>query len=130
MQKKHTRLMDLILSRGLVTEEQLEEALEEKKAKDISLEEALVSLGLISEREMITILCQQMKVGYAELRTMKLDEEAVYLIDGKAAKKYNLIPVGFDGENKDIIQVAMADPMDFAAIDDLEIITNKRISNR
>lgn len=127
MQKKHTRLMDLILSRGLVTEEQLEEALEEKKAKDISLEEALVSLGLISEREMITILCQQMKVGYAELRTMKLDEEAVYLIDGKAAKKYNLIPVGFDGENKDIIQVAMADPMDFAAIDDLEIITNKRI---
>ena len=87
MQKKHTRLMDLILSRGLVTEEQLEEALEEKKAKDISLEEALVSLGLISVREMITILCQQMKVGYAELRTMKLDEEAVYLIDGKAAKK-------------------------------------------
>ncbi|MEY8338673.1 ATPase, T2SS/T4P/T4SS family [Lachnospiraceae bacterium 62-35] len=126
-QKPRIRLGDFLISQGFITEEQLKYALEEQKIRKTRLGETLISLGCVSEKDITDILCEQLHLEYAELRKMKLDEAAVYTISENIAKKYNLIPIGFDRNHPEILRVAMSDPLDFMAIDDLEIVTNRRI---
>lgn len=128
IQRQRIRLGDFLVSQELITDEQLEEALKEQKIRKTKLGETLISLGYVSEQKIVDILCEQLHLEYVELRKMKLDEAAVYTINEAMAKKYNLIPIGFASDNPNILRVAMSDPMDFVAIDDLEIVTNLRIA--
>ena len=79
------------------------------------------------ERAIVKILCDQLHIEYVESRNMKLDEAAVYTINETVAKNTALIPIGFDKDNPNMMRVAMSDPMDFMAIDDIAIITNFKI---
>ena len=124
---KRIRLGDLLVQKGLITEEQLMRALKEQRQRGTKLGETLISLGYVSERAIVKILCDQLHIEYVELRNMKLDEAAVYTINETVAKKYSLIPIGFDKDNPNMMRVAMSDPMDFMAIDDIAIITNFKI---
>lgn len=124
---KRIRLGDLLVQKGLITEEQLMRALKEQRVRNTKLGETLISMGFVSERDIVDILCDQLHIEYVELRNMKLDEAAVYTINEGIAKKYNLIPIGFDPDNPNMLRVAMSDPMDFMAMDDIAIITNLKI---
>lgn len=126
-QTKRIRLGDLLVQKGLITEEQLMRALKEQRNRGTKLGETLISLGYVSEKSIVDILTAQLNIDYVELRDMKLDETAVYLINETLAKKHNLIPIGFDKENPNSLRVAMSDPMDFVAMDDVAIITNMRV---
>ncbi|WP_347559725.1 hypothetical protein [Clostridium sp. AM58-1XD] len=95
IQRQRIRLGDLLVSKGLITEEQLKEALREQKVRKTKLGETLISLGYVSEKSIVDILCEQLHLEYMELRKMKLDEAAVYMINEAMAKKYNLIPIAF-----------------------------------
>lgn len=127
VQTKRIRLGDLLVQKGLITEEHLMRALKEQKVRKTKLGETLISLGYVSEREIVDILTAQLDIEYVELRNMKLDKAAVYLINETVAKKYNLIPIGFAPDNPNCLRVAMSDPMDFMAMDDVAIITNMKI---
>ncbi|MEG2427812.1 MAG: ATPase, T2SS/T4P/T4SS family [Clostridium sp.] len=127
VQMKRIRLGDLLVQKGLITEEQLMKTLREQKLRGTKLGETLISLGYVSEKDIVDILCAQLHIEYVELRNMKLDEAAVYLVNETVAKKYNLIPIGFDKDNPHCLRVAMSDPMDFIAIDDVAIMTNMKI---
>lgn len=124
---KRIRLGDLLVQKGLITEEQLMRALKEQRSRGTKLGETLISMGFVSEHAIVEILCDQLHIEYVELRNMKLDEAAVYTINEAVAKKYNLIPIGFDQNNPNMLRVAMSDPMDFVAMDDIAIITNLKI---
>lgn len=124
---KRIRLGDVLVQKGLITEEQLMKTLKEQRIRGTKLGETLISLGYVSEQDIVDILCAQLNIEYVELRSMKLDEAAVYLINETVAKKYNLIPIGFDKESPNTLRVAMSDPMDFIALDDVAIITNMKI---
>lgn len=124
---KRIRLGDFLAQKGLITEEQLMRALKEQRVRGTKLGETLISMGFVSERDIVEILCDQLHIEYVELRNMKLDEAAVYTINEAIAKKYSLIPIGFDPENPNLLRVAMSDPMDFVAMDDIAIITNLKI---
>ena len=126
-QRKRIRLGDLLAQKGLITEEQLMRALKEQRVRKTKLGETLISMGYVSERDIVDILTSQLNIEYVELRNMKLDEAAVYMINESVAKQYNLIPIGFDRDNPNCLRVAMSDPMDFMAIDDIAIITNRKI---
>lgn len=125
---KRIRLGDLLVQKGLITEKQLMRALDEQKARGTKLGETIISLGYVSEKEIVDILCAQLQIEYVELRNMKLDENAVYLISESIAKKYNMIPIGFDKANPNCLLVAMSDPLDFLAMDDLALLTNMKIT--
>lgn len=127
VQMKRIRLGDVLVQKGLITEDQLMKALKEQKLRKTKLGETLISLGYVSEKEIVDILTAQLGIEYVELRNMKLDEAAVFLINEAVAKKYNLIPIGFDKERPNCLRVAMSDPMDFMALDDVAIITNCKI---
>ena len=126
-QMKRIRLGDLLVQKGLITEEQLMRALKEQQVRKTKLGETLISMGYVSERDIVDILTAQLSIEYVELRNLKLDEAAVYMINEAVAKQYNLIPIGFDKDNPNCLRVAMSDPMDFMAIDDISIITNRKI---
>ena len=124
---KKIRLGDCLIEKGLITQEQLESALAEQKNKGTKLGETLVEMGLVGEDDIIDILCDKLGVEYVDLRRIKIDESVVKLIKEDYMKKNCLIPIGYDPLAPNILRVAMADPMDIMAVDDIAIITNLQV---
>lgn len=126
-QTKRVRLGEQLIRMGVLTEAQLDRALQEQQLRQMKLGETLLSMGYVSERHVAEALTEQWNIEYAELQNMVLDESAVYLIDEVIAKQYRLIPIGYEKGDPNCLRVAMADPMDFKAIDDITIITGRKI---
>ena len=124
---KKIRLGDCLIEKGLITQEQLESALAEQKNKGTKLGETLVEMGLVVEDDIIDVLCDKLGVEYVDLRRIKIDEAVVKLVKEDYMKKNCLIPIGYDPLAPNILRVAMADPMDIMAIDDIAIITNLQV---
>lgn len=125
--RKKIRMGDLLVAAGAITEEQLQEALALQKEKGQKLGKTLLDSGIISKELFIAVLTQQLGVDYIELKECKFDEEVLALIPEDAVMKYNVVPLGYDEHNPNVLRVATADPMDILAIDDLSIITNCHI---
>ena len=125
--RKKIRLGDLLVAAGAITEEQLQEALLEQKENGGKLGNILQSLGFISQELLIATLTQQLGIDYIELRTCKLDENILRLVPENIVIKYNAVPIGFDELNPNVLKVAMSDPMDMIAIDDISIVTGAQI---
>ncbi len=121
------RLGDCLIQKGLLTDEQLQQALTTQKEKGTKLGETIVDLGFISENEMIDILTEQLGIEYVDLRKIKIPEDVGKLLNESFLRKNCLIPIGYDSLLPNVLRVAMADPMDIIAIDDISIITNLQI---
>lgn len=121
------RLGDCLVQKGLITEEQLDTALQEQKNKGMKLGETLVELGYVSEDDIIDVLCDQLGIEYIDLRKIKIDEQVGKMLNEEFMRKNSLIPIGYDQLVPNVLRVAMADPMDIVAIDDISIITNLQV---
>lgn len=117
-QKK--RLGDLLIDAGKLSENNLLAALEQQKKLGKKLGEVLIELGVLSEEEIIDAIVQQTGIQAVELGDVDFDRKVLKLVPEQLCQKYGLIPFGFNG-NK--IQVAMADPLNIYALDDLAIST-------
>ena len=124
---KKVRIGDLLISQGLINEGQLNVALREQKIRNTKLGETLIAMGFISQEDFADVLSTQMGIGTVNLRQTGIDENAVKLVSEELMKKNVLIPFGFDEKNPNILKVAMADPMNFMAIDDVSIVTNMEV---
>ena len=125
--RKKIRMGDLLVAAGAITEEELQQALALQKEKGQRLGKTLMEGGFISKELLIATLTQQLGVEYIELRGCKFDEEVLGMIPEDAVMKYNVIPLGYDEKNPNVLRVAMTDPVDIIAIDDLSIITGAQI---
>lgn len=125
--RKKIRMGDLLVAAGAITEEQLQEALVLQKEKGQKLGKTLLDEGFISQELLIAVLTQQLGVEYIDLKGCKFDDEVLSLISEDIVMKYNVIPLGFDENNPNVLRVAMADPMDIIAIDDISIVTGCQI---
>ena len=116
--RQRVRIGDVLVQSGLITEEQLNLALEEqkKKPKGTRIGQTLVDMGCVSELDMTLELQKQLDVPFVDLRKVEIDEKAVHIISEVECRKYNIIPFAF----KDVmtLSVAMDDPQDFEIIDD------------
>lgn len=121
------RLGDCLVQKGMITEEQLSEALVKQKENGTKLGETIVELGYVSENDMIDVLVEQLGIEYVDVRKIKVDENAARLLKEDFMRKNSLIPIAFDELLPNVIRVAMADPMDIIAIDDISIITNMQV---
>ena len=121
------RLGDCLVQKGMITEEQLSEALVKLKENGAKLGETIVELGYVSENDMIDVLVEQLGIEYVDVRKIKVDENAARLLKEDFMRKNSLIPIAFDELLPNVIRVAMADPMDIIAIDDISIITNMQV---
>ncbi|WP_069649458.1 type II secretion system ATPase GspE [Caloranaerobacter ferrireducens] len=120
MSRSKFRLGELLISARKITEEQLKYVLEEQKKTGKKLGELLVEKGYIKEEEIIEVLEYQLGIPHMDLDKYFIDPEIPKIIPEKLARRHTLIPIRKDG-NKLI--VAMADPLNIFAIDDIKIAT-------
>lgn len=125
--RKRKRLGDLLVDAGVLTEEQLMEALQKQRELGLRLGETLIELHFTDENEITEALHRQMGFPIAKLREAKLTPEVVALLPETIVRKHRVVPFEVDEENPNILRVAMEDPLDILAIDDLSIVTNMQI---
>ena len=125
--RKKIRIGDLLVEAGAITDEQLQEALAKQKEEGGMLGNVIMDLGFISRELLITVLTAQLGIDYCEIQSVKIDEEVVDLVSKDLVQKYKVMPIGFAEDNPNILQVAMADPLDLMAIDDISIASGFQI---
>lgn len=121
MFQQRKRIGDLLVQAGLITPDQLQEALQKQKGSGLRLGDLLIHEGYITEQQKIEVLEFQLGIPQVQLFRQKIDEKAVQLIPDSLAKKHEVLPLRI--ENGKLI-VAMSDPLDYYAIDDLSLLTN------
>ena len=118
------RLGDLLVAEGLVTEDQLRQALGEQKGKTDKLGSILVRQGSISEEQLIGFLSRQYGIPSITLVNLDVDPETLRLVPAHIAKKYDVLPVKRIGGT---LTLAMSDPTNVFALDDIAFMTNLQI---
>lgn len=126
--RKKKRLGDLLVAARVLTEEQLMEALEKQKETKNKLGEVLTDLGFATEYQIAQALHVQLDYELVNLSEIKIPEELINLVDDKVLRKHMVIPYGYKDGNFNIINLAMANPLDFIALDDLSIITDRMMN--
>ena len=128
MYRKKKRLGDMLVSENVVTPEQIEQAMEARKTNGgKKLGETLVELGFTSEESITKALTRQLGVEMVSTATMQIPEDIVALVNPNSLRKYMVMPFGYAANNMNVLRVAMADPMDMVAIDDLSMVTHLEI---
>ncbi|MBO4325213.1 MAG: Flp pilus assembly complex ATPase component TadA [Lachnospiraceae bacterium] len=125
--RKKKRLGDMLVSEHVVTPEQIEQAMEVRKTNGKRLGETLVDLGFTSEENITKALTRQLGVEMVSPSTMKIPEDIVNLVNPNILRKYMVMPFAYAAGNTNILRVAMSDPMDMVAIDDLAMVTHMDI---
>ncbi|MCH5272966.1 MAG: Flp pilus assembly complex ATPase component TadA [Lachnospiraceae bacterium] len=128
--RKKKRLGDMLVEAGVITQEQLVLTLEyqRQQPKRPRLGVALVEKGFTNEDAIIDVLKEQLKIDSVSLLGVKIPPEILKLVpDPAILKKYAMIPFELDEKNSRGLRVAMADPMDIMAVDDLSIVTGMDI---
>ncbi|NME83053.1 GspE/PulE family protein [Clostridium sp. SM-530-WT-3G] len=120
------RLGNILVNAGKITSFQLQEALKIQKSLGKKLGEILVDSNIITEDDIIEAIEQQTGIKKVDLNLIQFNRKAISLIPENLCKKYTLIPFGFEN-NK--IKVALADPLNIFAIDDVAISTGFEIES-
>ena len=118
------RLTRILLEKKLVSEEDIGKALEEHKKKGGKLSDILLEMGLISKKDLTVVLCEEFGCPPIDLARYKISPEVLDLVPKKIAKHYKIIPVSKMGN---MLAVAMSDPLDVLAMDDIKAITGCEI---
>jgi len=122
--KPHKKLQpigEILVSKGLITREQLNDVLEKQKKTPKRLGEILVEDGILTQDQLNRALAERLGVEHIGLAEYEVDSLAANMIPEKLARRYGAIPVKFLDENT--LLVAMVDPTNVFAIDDLRMMT-------
>ena len=120
----YKRLGDLLIAAGAITEEELNRGLELQKGTKDRLGDVLVKNGIITEDEVIEALTMQLGIQYVDLTKITIPTELAQVLPKNIAKQYNVVPVRFV---KDELYIAMADPMNFYAIEEVRKAVRKKV---
>ncbi len=118
------KLGELLLKNNLITSQQLEKALDDQKSSGGRLGDSLIKLGLVQEGELVGFLSKQYGMPSINLSEIKISPDVIKIIPNDVAIKYQVIPVSL--RNSTLI-VAMVDPSNIFAIDDIKFLTGHRI---
>lgn len=113
-------LCDLLVEAGLLTQSQLDKALDFQHAKGGQIGEILINLGYITEEDIIRVLEKQSGVPHVDLSGIHVGKEVAGILPVTLVEKYKIVPIKKE-EGK--ITIAMLDPTNFFAIDDVRLLT-------
>ncbi len=125
--RKKVRLGDVLVQNGVITEEDLQRGLERQKGSGRKLGETLVDEGITTEENIARALSNQFHYDMVDLSNVEIPQEIVELVPANVLKKHRAIPFEYSPDNMNVLRVAMADPMDIGAMDDINIITNLQV---
>jgi type IV pilus assembly protein PilB len=117
---KTPRIGDLLLREGLITQDQLNKALQEQRHNGTRVGYNLVKLGFVKETDLTRMLARQHKMPAVDLTKFQVDARIAKLIPGELALKHNVLPLKRDGRT---LTIAMSDPATMSVLDDIKFIT-------
>src|SRR5713226_4557056 len=120
-QPVNRRLGDLLVTEGLLAPEDLRRALSEQKISSEKLGSILVRLNLLTEEQLIGFLSRQYGIPSISLSQLDIDPEVLRLVPSQLAKRYEVIPIKRTGN---ALTLAMSDPTNVFALDDVAFLTN------
>lgn len=124
-EKRISRKLGEILVRAeVITEEQLQRALDFQRHEGGLLGEILVKLGYVNEQDIVQALTVQYGFPYLPLENYELKTELVSVIPENVARQYSIIPIDVIGG---ILTIAMSNPLNEKAIEDIEMMTKKKV---
>ncbi|MDO4405098.1 MAG: GspE/PulE family protein [Atopobiaceae bacterium] len=121
---RYMRLGDLLVDAGVITNDQLMSALKSQKQSHRRLGDELISTGVITERQLIDALMMQLGIEYVELSSYDIPPEMAQVLSKNIAKKHSVVPIRTRGDE---LYLAMADPLNFVATEDVRAATHKRV---
>lgn len=122
--QKRIRIGDLLVEKTMISESQLQHALQEQKLTGRKLGATLVELGYVEENALLNLLSAQLNIPFVELKQFRFDRELVQRLPETSARRYRvmLLREDFDG-----LLLGMADPTDIFCLDELQRILQKNI---
>ncbi len=118
------RLNKILIEKGLLTPEKLDEALEAQKKKGGKLSDILVEKGFIGRKDLMIILSEELGIPPINLSRYKVDPAVIKLVPRKLAQHYQLIPISKMGN---LLTIAVADPLNILAVDEIKSLTGLQI---
>ena len=122
---RNEQLGSLLLKKNLITDEQLAEALKVQMQRGEKIGSVIVNLGYAEKNEVGKVLAEQLGVQYIDLIKTKIDKEVLRLVPDELCKKYTVLPFGMDGKK---LKVAISDPTNIFALEELRFVTGRPIS--
>ena len=116
----YEKLGDILVREGLISPDQLKKALAEQKASGMRLGYTLVKLGFVEETEITKMLARQYRMPAVDLSRFEVDPKILKLIPGDIAAKHTVLPLKREGRT---LTIAIADPNNVTAIEDIKFIT-------
>ena len=118
------KLGDLLIKAKLVTNEQVEAALQSQKDEGGKFGEALIRIGAVTEQDITETLSQQFGVPSIDLAHFDIDPAIIKVVPGEVARKYGVLPVNKTGAT---LTIAMSDPTNVFAMDDIKFMTGYNV---
>jgi type IV pilus assembly protein PilB len=122
--RKPKQLGQILLEEGLLTQEQLDRALEQHRNTPKSLGRVLIDLGFIRERDLVKALAQQVGLDFVDLSEYPIEATATTLLPEQLARRYRALPIA---EQDGRLLVAMSDPANVYALDDIRSVTGRDV---
>ena len=121
-----TAMADVFVSSGLVSDEQLAQAVEKQRQLKTQepIGDLLVSMGLITERDRVRCLGEQWGVPYVDLTEIQIPDEVTSAVTQELARRFKVIPIERSPKR---LTLAMKNPLDIFAIDEIRLITGKEV---
>lgn len=110
----------LLLEKGVIKQAQLDEGLKIQKERGGLLGQILAGLGYVTEEQIAQAITVQYGFPYLPLANYEMDEAAIKMVTENIARQYCLIPIDKIGNT---VTIAMADPLNTQAIEDIELVT-------
>nr|WP_122013244.1 GspE/PulE family protein [Maliibacterium massiliense] len=114
------RLGQHLIDLGVITQAQLDEAITAQRATGEKLGAVLQRLGFVTEAQLFSALKLQMGIPYVDLHSVVIPPEVVAMVPAPIARRHNIVPVRLE---RDTLYIAMEDPFDFVALDDVRLTT-------
>ena len=124
VKRKSKQLGQILIELGYITPEQLESALEEHRKTPKSLGRVLIDLGMIKESDLVRALAEQVGLEFVDLSEFPVDATSTVLLPESLARRYRALPIG---ERDGRLLVAMSDPANVYALDDIRTITGRDV---
>ena len=125
--RKKLRLGDVLVNSKAISNTQLLQALDLQKGSGKKLGEVLVDEGIVTEEQIAMALSTQLHIELIDLTTIAVSQDILDLIPVNVLKKNKIFPIEYAQDSMNVLRVAMADPMDMYAQDDISIITNCQV---
>ena len=123
--QKRRQIGQILIEEGLVTEKELEEALVHQAKHGGAIGRVLIELGVVTENDILLAVAKQADMDIIDLQHLEIPKEVINMVTPSVAQVYRIVPVSFEDG---VLTVAMADPLNVNALDDLRFMLNCEVS--